>query len=188
MTNPSILRGLARTQKQVASRQQLLALYGSSTIARNVERGLWTPTVRGAVALSPAEPDWVQRLVGASLVTGGAGSHRAAWPVWELDGLDAAPVEIVIPVGQSPRLSGVIVHRTRRWDDSEHTVRNGVPVVVVERALAEGGRYLPERTVELGVECALRRGLTTEGRLFGYLERGGILLPGARMLEAVLMG
>jgi hypothetical protein len=185
MTDPQKLRGLARTQKQVASRQQLLALYGSSTIARMSEKGLWTPAVRGAVSLSPAEPDWAQRLVAACLVTDGVASNRAAWPVWGLDGVTAAPLEITITNGHSPRLPDVVVHRTRRFAPEERTVHNGIPVVRIERALVEGGRFLPERIVELGVETALRERLTSEERLVAYLDRAR-RLPGAAVLACVL--
>jgi very-short-patch-repair endonuclease len=127
--------------------------------------GLYLP---GSVQL-----DWAGRLHAATLAagSGAVSSRRAAWLVWELDGLASAPLELTVPYTHGPVPAGVIVHRTRR--PIHATVRRGIPVTTVEQTLLDGAGCLPAWIVEKGVESALRRGLTSHGALVDFVERNG---------------
>lgn len=182
------LQVIARRQLHVFTRRQAETVgYKASTITDIVKRGEWLRLQAGVFMFGPGPPTWPQRLIGACMGAKEAGvaSHRSAWMLWKLDGMTTAMVEITVAHAKGPKLVGVVQHRTRRWHDDERTVVDSIPVTSIERTLVDGGRFLSEGVVEEGMECAIRRGLTTHERLAAFVERASAL-PGATVLRRVL--
>lgn len=190
MQRTTDLYRLAEAQGRVITRQQAEEHgYSYKQVKAKLASGEWPGIVKGAYLVGPGPVTWWQRQRAACLATGegAASSHLAAWRIFGLEGVTSSMVEITVPYGKGSRLDDVVVHRTRRWwHDGEVTTVDGIPVVCVERVLAETGRYVAERTIEVGMECAIRKRLTSATRLRGYLDGGGLLIPGAKVLDKVL--
>ncbi|MFP4513536.1 MAG: type IV toxin-antitoxin system AbiEi family antitoxin domain-containing protein [Acidimicrobiales bacterium] len=117
------------------------------------------------VATSPAT--WQQRLRIAVLLggTGAVVSHRAAARLHELDGFDRAPVELSVATGTKGRAARGRVHQTSDLARSDLVHRDRFPVTNPARTLADLGGVVPPQQLEVAVDDALRRGLTTVDRL-----------------------
>jgi hypothetical protein len=172
-----------------------------TTFDRWVAKGALVREQPGVVRIAGAPRTWEGRLLAAVLAAGaGSGaSHRAAAVLW--DGLDEAPVEIVVPYGRFPRLVGdVIVHRTR--DPLTLHRRRGIPVTTPMRLLVdlgavssadvvetvldrlEASRTLMIAAVEWELAAVARPGRRGSGPLRRVLDRRALLeTPPDGMLE-----
>lgn len=176
-------RANRRMEKQQGAirRSEVFEMGGDDAlIRRRVRSGLWVVRQPGVYSPGGVKPTWHSKLMAAVLASGAeaAASHRAAWVLWGLDGLDAAPIELNVPYVCSPIPDGAKRHRTRRAYAIEE--RQGIPVTGVERTLIDSGRYLHIDLIERGMEHALKVGLTDMAKLAEVLEReGGRGVPGA---------
>ncbi|HVF74514.1 MAG TPA: DUF559 domain-containing protein [Acidimicrobiales bacterium] len=177
-----------------ASQAGLLArsdIHASAMVPkRRVANCTWQRLQRGVYLTGSAPPTWWQQLRGATLAAGprAVASHRAAAVLWGLDGFRSAPLEILVPITCGPVPTGVIVHRTRRLDPRDVTVHNGQPVTVVERTILDLCRDRSWRVVEVALESAIRKGLTTHSKLRRFLEEGSRQgRKGVRKLRTLLV-
>ncbi|MGH2652620.1 MAG: hypothetical protein ACRDHK_15575, partial [Actinomycetota bacterium] len=114
-------------------------------------------------------------------------SFRAAGALWQLDGVERGPVEVTMTSSRGLRTSRVVVHRAETLAPSDRRTVEGIPVTSPERTLVDMARVLDERTLELAIEDALRRGLTTPERARERLDAlGGRGRSGAAMLRRLL--
>jgi very-short-patch-repair endonuclease len=137
----------------VAVSQLAEAGVSSSTVSSWVAAGWLRWCQPGVVALAGSPETYLQRLMAALLAAGpdAAVSHRAAGFLWGM--VPDAPVEIVVPRGQTPDLRGVIVHQTR--DPFVVHRRQGLRVTSPMRALVDLGAVLPAAEVEDALDRAL---------------------------------
>ena len=98
-------------------------------------------------------------------------SHRAALLQWGLDGIVAAPLEVVVPHRGEPDPVGVIVHRSRRIEPT--SIVAGIATTGIERTLLESATVVPPVVTEKAFASAWRRGLTTPAKCERYLEHHG---------------
>ena len=84
-------------------------------------------------------------------------------------------------------MRGVVVHRSRKFDDTDRTRRGAIPVTTVERTLLDAARYLEARELEKAVDSAIRMNLATPQTMWGYLNDRGGAIPGHRALRRVLL-
>jgi hypothetical protein len=178
----------AAEHRNLVTRAIVLAAGGTDDyIAQRVDHGVWRVAHAGVYVLGPAALSWHGEVEAAALAAGhdAAGSHRCGVILWGLDGIKNAPVELSVPWTGRPMPTGVILHRTRR--PIETHIRHGIPVTSVERTLLDIGRFLPEANVEMGMESAFRKGLTTPTKTRLYLEQTGARgVPGAAKLRHIL--
>jgi very-short-patch-repair endonuclease len=85
----------------------------------------------------------------------GVVSHRSAAWLWGLLPEEDGVVEVSVPRRRGPRLTGVLVHRSRDLVPGHTTVRSGIPVTNPLRTLVDLGSVCSRWTVE----DALDRGL-----------------------------
>lgn len=129
---------------------------------------------------------WLQDLFAAVLWAGEgcAVSHRSAAALWKLDGFEPGIVEITVP---SPRRrEGIVLHRgaLRPADTTEVA---GIPVTAASRTLLDLAGVVEEETLEIGVDCALRRGLTSISYLKRrFADRSGRGCPGSASMRRLL--
>lgn len=157
-------------------------------IAMRVRNGWWTRLHAGVYRIGPRSDAWLERLRGAVLAAGEGAlvSHRAAYVLWGLDGIDAQLVELTVPYEHGPIPKAVIRHRTRRPVPGTHVM--GIPTTPVERTLLDSAAQLPVQVLAKGLDSALRLGLTTPLTVARTIsEQGGPGVRGVRKLERTLL-
>jgi very-short-patch-repair endonuclease len=91
-------------------------------------------------------------------------SHRAAGVLWALDGVTGRRVEITVGREFDRRSPLVIVHRSLHPDPDRREL-HGIPITSPARTLIDLARALSPHRLELAVEDAFRRQLTTPEEL-----------------------
>jgi very-short-patch-repair endonuclease len=156
-------------------------------VHRLLAAGEWRRAFRKVYALASWEPEWHQTLLAACLSAGPgvAASHRTAAVLWEMDGVERHGLEIVS--GRRSRLchSQLVVHTTRRPFVIHR--RQGLPLTTPTRTLVDLSGVLSTRALELAVEDALRRGLTSVSKIqLALLEEAGKGTHGSRNLSRLV--
>lgn len=179
---------LAAEQRYLVSRDQVRSCGLDDAFVRHqVEAGRWLRIHDGVYQVDFRPLDRNGELLAAALACGPGAvvSHRAAFLLWNLEGINSAPVEITVPFNNHPVPTGVIVHRTRR--PIRQTFKDGIPAVTVERTLLDCAGLLPRRTVAKGLDSALRHRETSLDRLWMTLAAdGGRGVRGTRSMRWVL--
>lgn len=172
----------------ILTRADLLAAGGTDRmIASRLDRGIWNKVHAGVYVWGPKLQRWLDRLEAAVAAAGPHAlvSHRAAFVLWDLEGLDTRLVEITVPYRCAPTPDGVIRHRTRRPMPRE--IVAGLPVTSVERTLLDVAAVVPSLVVRKGIDSALRRDMTTAQRLWGIAStQGGRGVPGSGRFRTAL--
>lgn len=179
----------ASAQHGVISRREAFAAgLSKSSLHRRVVSGEWVVVYPGVYRLASVPESWKQRLMAACswLGKGAVASHRSAAALLGLDGFRPGPLELSTnrKVG---RRSGLLIHQSDRWLGHDVTVVDGIPVTSPTRTLLDLGAVTDAQTVELGLEDALRKGLTSLPRLRWELRQvGGRGRRGSRILRELL--
>lgn len=157
-----------------------------TAMARRLRRGAWRSSA-GVLLLPGHAPSWEQQVMHA-LLRGGPGtaaSHRTAGALLRLDGVSPGIVEVY-----ARSLKGhqdLRVHRTNELPVCDLMSTGPVVHTNASRTLVDLGAVLPEDEVEVALECALRRGLTSVPRLLWRLDEvGGRGRRGAATLRKLL--
>jgi len=142
------------------------------------------PTVYAVAGL----PETLERsLRAACLWSRGIASHRSAAWLWGLEGCDADRVEITVARAIRSPHSDVIVHQGKVEHGQIGRVR-GIPATDPTRTLLDLGQCLPGSKLELALEDALRRRLTSLPRLKWQLQQiGGRGRPGTKGLRDLVI-
>ena len=114
-------------------------------------------------AASPVS--WLQSLTAALLWAGSeaAASHRAAAALWELDGYVPGSIEITVPKAlRAP--PGIVVHRSQ-LSVGDITTVSGFKTTSPTRTLLDLAAFVDEEALEIALDCALRKGLTSVDHL-----------------------
>jgi very-short-patch-repair endonuclease len=116
---------------------------------------------------------WRGQVLGACWAGGdrAAASHRTAAELWELPGRRTGLVEITCPRWGRAQHAGLVVHESRVIDRSDVTVVDGIPVTTPERTLFDLAGVVGPITLDLAVENALRKNLTSVDALQTVLTR-----------------
>jgi hypothetical protein len=182
-----LLYELAATQHGVVARAQLVAAGMSWRAAdRRLRSGEYRWLFPGVYAYSTAPESHKQRLIAASLWASGHVSHRAAAAMHNLAGFGSSRlVEISTP--RSVSHPGVVVHKRRPLPACDLSRVGGLLVTAVHRTLLDIGSVAPEPAVEVALDDALRRGLTSLPQLRSLLENaGGRGVRGTAALRRIL--
>lgn len=110
-------------------------------------------------------------------------SHRIAAHLHGLDGVGDEDLDVVVPASSARR--GPTVHRSARRVPTVAVA--GFPVEAVPECLTHLGAVCPPDTVEVALESALRRGLTSVEHLHVALDGALGRLSGADTLRDVLV-
>jgi hypothetical protein len=156
---------------------------------RRVERGIWVPLYDGVFRLGGAPITWRGSLLAAVLAggSGAAASHRGGAAVWDVPGGDRRLQELMCRRWRRAQHDGLVVHETKVLTAADVTVVDAIPVTTIERTLLDLGAVRSPNTVEMAVEAALRRELTTIDALEATVRRLGRRgRNGAGVLRAIL--
>lgn len=122
-----------------------------------VARGQWIVAMPGVLVIAGTPPTWQQRLMVATLATGGAISLRAAVVSHQLDGVLGQPREITLPRASHARVPGFVVHRSVLLEPEDITLVGGIPTTTVARTLCDIGAVVSDDIVEQLLDDALRK-------------------------------
>lgn len=186
-TEKSIAQLIARQHGVITRTQALEFGLSQSAVQRRVASGLWKLHLPGVFIVANVSPTWSALLMAATAWagSGSAISHRAAAALWALDGFKPGPVEITTPRDLRGR-RGVIVHRVPDFPGTHIVRHQSLAVTTVHRTLVDLGGVAPPDLVELALECALRRRMTTERHLRCLLGLGTRGRKGAAVLSSLL--
>jgi hypothetical protein len=134
-------------------------------IDHRLTRGMWRPAHPGVYTAIECPDDWKQRAMAACLWAGdgAAVSHRSAALLWGLDGIVTSLIEITTPRALSDRR--IVIHRSRILTGEQLTRVGGIPVTSPTRTLLDLSAVVPFQRLEVALDDALRRGLTSIARL-----------------------
>lgn len=174
-------------QYGVLSRAQAVkAGLSSRAVDRRLASGTWKAVLPGVYRVAGAPSSWHQSVRSACLWAGddAFASHRTAAALWELDG--SAPGEPEISTTRRVRRSGIAVHFAAIPNCDRGRVAS-IPTTGVARTLFDLGAVLRREAVEAALDDALRRRLTSPGRLLMRFEDlGGKGRRGAAVLRSLL--
>lgn len=162
---------------------------GGKAIDRWLRSGRLLRVRRGVYALGPAHLSQRGIWMAATLECGPTSllSHASAAALWGLSRARPGPVHITIPESKRPSGRGLTIHRTRRLDPADQTVRERIPTTGVPRTLLDLAEVEDARRLRRATDEADHLGLLHLGELESALERH----PGRRgiaPLRALLDG
>ncbi|HLI57794.1 MAG TPA: type IV toxin-antitoxin system AbiEi family antitoxin domain-containing protein [Actinomycetota bacterium] len=170
------LRHLVAFQFGAIGRQQALAEgLGPDAIKYRVRSGEWRRVLPGVFIVNSVLPSWNQKLKAAELWACGDAvvSHRAGAAVWELDGIEHPPVELLTTKGSHLVPKGIILHRTKVLARRDWAEYGGFRVTGLARTLFDLAGVVDPGTFEAAAESALRRNRNLYGDLVARLDELG---------------
>jgi very-short-patch-repair endonuclease len=149
------------------------------SLDRRVVAGLLEHIDENLYRFASSAPSWHQRALAAVWSQGPTAllSHRAAGMLWELEGVEAAPFEVLTERwARRQRRPDVRVHETNQLLGADRTVVNGVPCTSVVRTLLDNAGVLhPFRTDQMFEDAVRKRLCTPEDvaeRFIRFARRG----------------
>ena len=168
------LNKLARLQHGVFSRSQAVDLgIRDSWLRRRVVKQLLRQVHHGVYGVAAVPPTWKQEVMAFCLAVGKGvyASHRSAAALWAIAGFERAPLEFVTARDVRSRGRRVRVRRLRCLEAADVTTVDSVPVTTPTRTVLDLASVVDEETLEIALDDALRRGLTSVAHLQKRLER-----------------
>jgi hypothetical protein len=145
--------------------------------ARRTRRdsGRWAEMYKGVYRIAGTPLSWKGSLLAACWAGGtrAVASHRSAAALWNLPGRRVQPAEITCPRWRRARHDDVLVHESTALSGRDKTVVDGIPVTTVQRTIFDLCAVCSPFTVDLAIDNALRRDLTTVDELLALLRRLG---------------
>jgi hypothetical protein len=152
-----------------------LEALGISQKARHlrVAQGRWISPYEGVFRVAGAPLSWKGDLVAASWAGGdrAVASHRSAAALWGLPGGRTDILELICPRWRRARHDGLVVHESTRLDVVDETIVDGIRCTTVERTVFDLCSCVGPVTVDLAIDAALRRDLTSIGALLAAHDR-----------------
>jgi hypothetical protein len=181
---------IARRQYGVISRLQALqAGMTPAMIRHRIASGRWEVLYPSTYRIAGSPPSPQQNAMAVCLWGGPAAllAFRTAGAGWGLEGGRWTPPEIICPrrLAASPQL--VVVRQSATLSPADITAVGPLPISTATRTLIDLAGRLPERTLEVALDQALRTGKTTVASLSRRLtELASSRLPGLPRLRALV--
>lgn len=187
MHSPNQLPSLAASQKGHVRREQLAALGFSRRQIQGLRRTGWAETLPG-VFRAPGVPETYEgRLAAAQMWMGNRGHFvdATAACILRLEGIQR-PARIQVAVPRGSTCSALDVRRYRA-SDKIRTI-DGLRIPFIEPLLLSLASSLPPRIVGEALDDALRRRMTTIGRLKSWIDEHSRQRHGTRTLRELVRG
>ena len=178
---------IAARQQGIVRRQQAIdAGLSSQAIYRRVQRGVWTRVLPTTFLIGPGRSEWHQRLSALAQWSRGLASHGSAAALLALDGFDAEPLEVTCARRLVCPWPHAVVHYTVSLPADSIEIM-GIPATSATRTLVDIASTADPDRVELALEDALRRKLTSPPRLRWALSTQGARgRAGAKVLRSLV--
>jgi very-short-patch-repair endonuclease len=175
-TDDLAIARIAEQQHGIVTMQQALDLgISRESVRHRVSERRLHPVHPAVYRVAGSPETWRGNLLAACLAAPGPGvaSHRSAAKLWHLPGASERLVEITCRRWRRVQRSGLVVHESGAVDAADVTLLDAVPCMTVERTLLSLGAVASAAVVEMAVDAALRRELTTLDGLHRLLRRLG---------------
>lgn len=135
--------------------------------------GRWVLLYEGVYRVTGTPLTWRGSVLAACWAGGlrAAASGRTAAELWEFPGRSDAVIELTCPRWRRARHDGLRVHESLAFDEIDITSRDGIPVTTAARTLFDLAGLRGRGTLDLAVDNALRRRLTTVSELAATADR-----------------
>ena len=185
-----VLTTFAEAHHGVFSTRDLAELGIAAKVRRNrLAAGRWVVIYEGVYRIAGAPSTWRGDLLAARSAGGplAVASHRSAAVLHGVPGGTQVIVEITCPRWRRAQHDGLVVHETRALSTRDVTVVDGIATTTVERTIFDLCAVVGPRTIDLAIDNAVRRQITTVAALEAMLRRVGRRgLKGTRLLRALL--
>lgn len=183
------IAAIAAGQQGLVTRSQLFALgLSRNAISNRITKGRLRTAHPAVYAVAGSPESWEQLLLAALLAAGegAAISRRAAGRFHSLDGIATERPEIVLIHPRRLSLKGVKIHRSRTLEERDVVRRGDFLVTSPTRTLIDLASVVSHDTLENALDDAVRRRLTTVGRLSERLDRIGGAVVGLGRLRRLV--
>ena len=135
--------------------------------------GRWIQVHERVYRIAGSPSTWPGTLLAACWAGGtrAVASHRSAAQLWELPGRTTQHVEITCPRWRRAQHEGLVVHESRTLDPIDVTIVDHIPVTSTARTIFDLTAVCGPTTVDLAIDNALRREITTLPDLHAVLDR-----------------
>jgi hypothetical protein len=132
-------------------------------LAHRVTSGRWLPVHDGVYRIAGAPGSWEARVLAACWAGGtrACASHRSAAELFGLPGGRRDIVEITCPRWKRARHDGLVVHETLTELDLDAVLVRDIPCTSIERTLFDLAATTGSRMLDVTIDAALRKELTT---------------------------
>jgi hypothetical protein len=129
--------------------------------------GRWSLVHDGVYRIVGTPLEWRGRVLAACWAGGtrALASHRTGAELRGLPGGSMDPIEITCPRWRRARHDGLVVHESLAYPDEEIDWVDGIPTTTVNRTLFDLAAVVKDSVLDVAIENALRRGLTTVRQL-----------------------
>ena len=166
--------GISLRQHDVFSLDQALACGATKDILyRACRAGKLTRPLARVYSIAGARPTWKHHLMSLCLWANGLASHRSAAALWQLDGCEPGHLDIVTTARRDRPFAAARIHQVIEIPECDITQVDSIPVTSPSRTLLDLASVVDDGTLELAMEDALRRRLTSIPRLKWQLQRMG---------------
>ncbi len=140
-----------------------------------VRTGRWVLRAPGVYSIAGAPESWRGSVLAACWAAHGlaVASHRSAAELWGLPGGRRDIMEITCRRSRRAKSPGLVVHETKLLKDVDMQTIDGIPTTSIEQTLLGLAAVVLESTVEMALDRALNRKLTTIARLEAFVRRKG---------------
>jgi len=184
------LARIAAAQEGLFTRRQALEVgLDACWVSRRRKSGLIVREYERVYRFAGAPQSLKQQLKAITLRAPGKVwvSHRGSGGFWQLDDVPAGTLEFTTSAGIKAASRAIHLHSVNGMPARDVTEVSGLPITTVHRTLIDLGAVVDADTVEIALECALRRRITTVDRLIRRLDEvGGRGRRGSGVLRAVL--
>ncbi len=133
-------------------------------LRRRAHQGMLTQIDDTIYCISGAPETWRQDVLSACWMHGPGAhvSHRSATWLWGLDGIEHAPLEVLVPRwSRRQKRTSVVVHESKTFGPTDQTVIDGIPCTSIVRTILDLPAVVPAYRADQLFEDALRKRLCT---------------------------
>jgi very-short-patch-repair endonuclease len=140
-----------------------------------IRSGRWELRYPGVYAMAGVPRSWRGDLLAACRAATGlaVASHRSGAALRELPGGRTDLTEITCKRWKRARADGLVVHETKLLDPVDVDCVDGIPTASVEQTLLGLAAVVPDTVLEMAVDRALSKKLTTVALLERFVNRKG---------------
>ncbi len=140
---------------------------------KRVRAGRWEVVHPGIYQIAGVPESWRATLLASCWAAHSlaVASHRSAAELWGLPGGRADIVEITCRRWRRGRPAGLIVHETKLLPDDDTAEVDGIPVTSVDQTLLGLAAVMTPTVVDMALDRALLRKLTTRASLESFVAR-----------------
>jgi hypothetical protein len=132
-----------------------------SAISRRLRSGRWIREHPGVFRIPGAPVTDRQRLLAATLWTGGVASHASGGRLLRVDELGGDGLHVLLAHITNRRCNDVVVHTTSTLPDIDGRAVDEIRCTLATRMLIDRAADLDDESFEAAFEAACRMGLTT---------------------------